>query len=58
MPGWKQEMTYSNKALVGNWYERRFKKIPGKLDFSTSNGEQFKGQARVSIFDVFGLSLL
>ena len=44
-------MTYSNKALVGNWYERRFKKIPGKLEFATSHGEQFKGQAGVDFYD-------
>ena len=75
MPGWKQEMTYSDqgvhktfenfkfhtfgqpvsdKALVGNWYERRLKKPLGKLDFLTTQREQYKAgfEEKIVIFTI------
>lgn len=50
MPGWRDEMRYTEKALVGNWFERRHPRCPGKLDFLTSNGEQFKSHTSTADF--------
>ena len=50
MPGWRDEMRYTNKALVGDWFERRHPRRQGTLDFLTSNGEQFKGSSSADDF--------
>merc|ERR1712212_1360782 len=51
MPGWKNEMRFSDKTLNGDWYERRIKHVPGSLDFTTTNSVHFCGSPAIDCYE-------